>query len=102
MHGRPPTKLLRRFAVWIAAAVLVAAGGSSASAARSALPAHVYAPYFETWTSDSISNVAQASGARYFTLAFLQTLSKSSCTLAWNGDKAQTIPSGRYLAGIAS
>ena len=84
------------------AALLVAAGGSGASAAGTALPAHVYAPYFETWTSDSISSVAQASGARYFTLAFLQTLSKSSCTLAWNGDKAQTVPAGRYVADIAT
>src|SRR5205823_7978620 len=73
-----------------------------AAAAGTALPAHVFAPYFETWTADSISGIAQQSGARYFTLAFLQTLSKTSCTLAWNGDKTQTIPSGRYLSDIAS
>ena len=85
-----------------AATVLAAVGGSSASAAGTPIPAHVYAPYFETWTTDGITAIAQQSGARYFTLAFLQTLSKSSCSLAWDGNKAQTIPTGRYLSDIAS
>ncbi|MEP6757892.1 MAG: chitinase [Actinomycetota bacterium] len=71
-------------------------------AAAAPLPAHVFAPYFETWTSDTITGLAQASGDRYFTLAFLETTSKRSCTLAWNGVKSQTIASGRYLADIAS
>lgn len=70
--------------------------------AATPMPAHVFAPYFETWTSDSISGIATASGARYFTLAFLETTGKSSCTLAWNGSKTQTIPAGRYLSDIAS
>ena len=66
------------------------------------LPAHVWAPYFETWTADGITDVAQRSGARYFTLAFLETTGKNSCTLAWDGSKTQTVASGRYLADIAS
>jgi hypothetical protein len=77
-------------------------GGAGAASARTPLPNHVYAPYFETWTTDSISTVAQQSGVRYFTLAFLQTLGKSSCTPAWNGTKTQTVSSGRYLADIAT
>jgi hypothetical protein len=65
------------------------------------LPRQLYAPYFETWTKDSIPAVAQQSGARYLTLAFLQTLNKSSCTLAWNGTKSQVVkPGGRYVAQI--
>ncbi len=86
------------------AALIVALGsvGSASAAAGAPLPSHVYAPYFETWTTDSITNVAQQSGARYFTLAFLETLSKTSCTLAWDGDKTQTVPAGRYLSDIAS
>jgi len=97
--------LATRFRVSLAlaaAALLAAVGGSSASAAGTPIPAHVYAPYFETWTTDGITAIAQQSGARYFTLAFLQTLSKSSCSLAWDGNKAQTIPTGRYLSDIAS
>src|SRR5205085_12609579 len=72
------------------------------AAPSTGLPAHLYAPYFETWTTDSIAATAQQSGARYFTLAFLETLGKSSCTLAWNGSRAQTITSGRYIDDIAS
>jgi hypothetical protein len=75
---------------------------ASAQAAAKPLPTHVYAPYFETWTTDSISTIAQQSGARYFTLAFLETLNKHSCTLAWNGSSSQTVASGRYLSDIAS
>jgi Glycosyl hydrolases family 18 len=79
------------------------AGVSPASAAAGApLPAHVFAPYFETWTTGSIADTAQQSGARYFTLAFLETLGKSSCTLAWNGDRNQTLASGRYLSDLAA
>jgi hypothetical protein len=73
-----------------------------APTAATALPTHVYSPYFETWTTDSITTIAQQSGARYLTLAFLETLSKTSCTLAWNGDPSQTLASGRYVADIAS
>src|SRR5436190_17538536 len=71
-------------------------------AATVALPAHVYAPYFETWTTDGLTTTAQASGAKYFTLAFLETLSKTSCTLAWNGSKSDPVSNGRYLSDIAS
>jgi hypothetical protein len=71
-------------------------------AATVALPAHVYAPYFETWTTDGLTATAQASGARYFTLAFLATVSKTSCTLAWNGRKSDVVANGRYLSEIAS
>jgi hypothetical protein len=76
--------------------------GSSAATAAVPLPAHVYAPYFETWTSDGITTIAKQSGARYFTLAFLETLGKTSCTLAWNGSSGQTIAAGRYLTDIQS
>ena len=76
--------------------------GSSAATAAVPLPAHVYAPYFETWTSDAITTIAQQSGARYFTFAFLETLGKTSCMLAWNGSSSQTVAAGRYLPDIRS
>jgi Glycosyl hydrolases family 18 len=98
-HGR----CLAAVAATLAVVLAGIAGSTSASAVSATpLPPHVYAPYFETWTTDSITTVAQQSGARYFTLAFLETLSKKSCTLAWNGDKSQTVSSGRYLSDIAS
>jgi hypothetical protein len=81
-------------------------GGSSLIAgpaqAGTAMPAHVFAPYFETWSTDSITTIAQQSGARYFTLAFVEVPSKGSCTPAWNGDATQPITGGRYLSDIAS
>jgi glycosyl hydrolase family 18 (putative chitinase) len=83
-------------------AALAALLVTSAQAAPAAFPSHVYAPYFETWTSDSLTTTAQQSGARYFTLAFLETLSKTSCTLAWDGDRADPVTNGRYTADIAS
>src|SRR5690349_7556495 len=72
------------------------------AAAATALPAHVYAPYFETWTTDSLTTDAQQSGARYFTMAFIEVPSRSSCTPVWNGDSSQTMASGRYLSDLAS
>ena len=89
--------------VLAATLIVVAAVASSPGSAWAAtpLPAHVYAPYFETWTTDSLTTVSQQSGVKQFTLAFLETTSKTSCTLAWNGSRTQTVGSGRYLAEIA-
>src|SRR5205814_4578012 len=42
------------------------------------------------------------SGARYLTLAFLETLSKTACALAWDGDSKRTLSSGGYLSDIAT
>jgi len=96
------TTHLRRLSACAAAAALLMVGGGSSANAATALPAHVYAPYFETWTTDGIAASAQQSGSKYFTLAFLETLNKRSCTLAWNGSSSQTVASGRYLSDIAA
>src|SRR3954453_9116844 len=93
---------MNRLALVAALAALLATAVTSAQAAPVALPAHVYAPYFETWTTDSLTTTAQASGAHYFTLAFLETLSKTSCTLAWNGSRNDPVSNGRYLSDVAS
>jgi Glycosyl hydrolases family 18 len=90
----------------VAAALLVpvaATAGSAEAAIHGGLPAHVYAPYYETYLAPntaSISSTAQQSGARYFTLAFLQTPGKGSCQLDWNGNPKQ--PLGYYTADIAA
>ena len=63
----------------LAGTLIIALGMAGASPlsviAATALPNHVYSPYFETWTSDSIATIASQSGAKYLTLAFLETLS---------------------------
>jgi hypothetical protein len=99
---------LSRFAA--APAALALASGFAPGVATAAptvppqaIPAHVYSPYFEAWTSDSLTSVATASGVRYFTIAFLETTGKTSCTLAWNGSKSDTIPATqKYVSDIAS
>jgi hypothetical protein len=86
----------------VVAVLLGLACASAQAAARTSFPAHVYAPYFETWTTDSLTTTAQQSGARYFTLAFLETLSKTSCTLAWNGNRSDPVTNNRYASDIGS
>lgn len=90
---------MKRLALAAAVALTLA---SSTQAAPSAVPAHVYAPYFETWKKGSLTAAAQQTGARYFTLAFLEALSKTSCTLAWNGRKSDRVTNNRYLADLTS
>jgi hypothetical protein len=88
----------------LTAAFLIAGAARPATAlAATPLPAHVFAPYYETYLAPntaSIAATAQQSGARYFTLAFLQTPKKGSCDLDWNGNSAQ--PLNYYAADIAS
>jgi hypothetical protein len=93
-----PLRSLIRLAFTTGAATILA----MPAAAATPIPTHVFAPYFETWTTDGITAIAQQSGARYFTLAFLETTGKTSCTLAWNGVRTDTIANGRYLSDIAS
>ena len=95
-------RLRRRLSLAVVAGMALVLAASGSATAATPLPAHVFAPYFETWTSDGITATAQQSGARYFTLAFLETLNKHSCTLAWNGSSSQTVASGRYSADIGS
>ena len=45
--------------------------------------------------------MARASGARDLTLAFLQTPTRGSCSVTWNGDAKQPVrPGGRYTGQI--
>jgi GH18 family chitinase len=88
--------------VGLVVALVLGLACTSAQAAPPPFPAHVYAPYFETWTTDSLTTTAQQSTARYFTLAFLETLSKSSCTLAWDGSRTDPVTNNHYASDIAS
>jgi hypothetical protein len=100
-------RLHHRYAVGLisaAALVVPLAAASPASAATyTSLPAHVYAPYYETYLAPgtpSLTATEQASGAKYFTLAFLQSTGKGSCSLDWNGVASQ--PLNYYASDIAS
>jgi hypothetical protein len=101
MRRRSKARLHGSLQVAFAALIALTLSGPSPALAATPLPNHVFAPYFETWTSHGIASTSNASGDKYFTLAFLETLGKSSCTLAWNGVKSQTVADGRYLSDIA-
>jgi hypothetical protein len=115
VRARIPAKPLIRplaatSAVALAAATTLAAAmtaltGAAPAAAQTytSLPAHVYAPYYETYlapSAPSLTTTGQDSGAKYFTLAFLQASGKGSCTLDWNGNASQ--PLDYYASDIAS
>jgi hypothetical protein len=90
----------------IAAALLWPAAGAVTPAAAvtyTPLPAHVYAPYYETYLAPNtpgITATSTSSGAKYFTLAFLQSTGRNSCSLDWNGSSSQ--PLNYYASDIAS
>ena len=92
---------MKRLAL-VAALACIGVTSAQAAPAPPPFPAHVYAPYFETWTTDSLTTTAEQSGAHYFTLAFVETLSKSSCTLAWDGSRTDPVTNNHYVSDIAS
>jgi hypothetical protein len=79
---------------------LVAAAGTAQAATP--LPAHVFAPYFEAWTGESPAALAQQSGAKHLTMAFIQAATKGSCTVYWNGDTGMPIANSTFGADIAT
>jgi hypothetical protein len=85
----------------------IAAAAPARAEVRSALPPHVYAPYFESWDSadGSLAQLSAASGARYLSLAFLETDQPGSCNAYWNGSTATPISAtaaGSFGADIAA
>jgi hypothetical protein len=112
---------LRRF-ITLTVAALAATGLSTAAAGAASaaqppahatavgahgLPAHIYAPYFETWdsTDGTMAQLSQESGAKYLSLAFLETDQAGSCTAYWNGDTSTPISAtaaGSFGADIAA
>jgi Glycosyl hydrolases family 18 len=95
-------------AATLAATTLTAIGltapGASAGGWRSpGLPQHVFAPYFETYdTSAGPAALSQQSGARFLSLAFLQTDQPGSCTAYWDGNTSQPISQASFGSDIAA
>jgi hypothetical protein len=66
------------------------------------VPNRLYAPYYESYLAPhtpSITATAKASGARFMTIAFLQSKGAKSCAVDWNGAASQ--PLTYYNADIA-
>jgi hypothetical protein len=80
-----------------------ASAAPGASAHGPGLPQHVFAPYFETYdTSAGPAALSQQSGARYLSLAFLETAQAGSCTAYWNGDTSEPISEASFGGDIAA
>jgi hypothetical protein len=109
--GRSPTPM-RRAGILVAgiaaglALCIAPPGGSLATAAPGhrpkALPAQVYAPYFETYQAGSITTTARRSGVRYYTLAFLQATRRHPCAVYWNGVSQDPVSKAQYLSQIST
>jgi hypothetical protein len=95
-------RLVAAAATLTTAAGLAVVTGGGAQAAANTIPAHVYAPYFEAWTGDSAATLSQESGAKYLTMAFLETASSGSCTAYWNGETSEPISSSTFGSDISS
>ncbi|MFI9011445.1 carbohydrate binding domain-containing protein [Actinosynnema sp. NPDC053489] len=97
---RPTRVLVLLVALLTSLSLIPTAAGAAAKAAAKPLPARVFAPYFEAWTGENPATLAQQSGAKYLTFAFLQTATKGSCTPLWNGDTAMPVSSGVFGSEI--
>ncbi|MGW4562964.1 carbohydrate binding domain-containing protein [Streptomyces sp. NPDC004561] len=86
----------------LAASAGLALGFGGTAQAATPLPAHVFAPYFEAYNGDSPAALAQSSGARYLTMAFLQTENKGSCTPYWNGNTGTPVNSSVFGADFTT
>jgi hypothetical protein len=95
------TALAAAVAATTTAAALTGLSATNAAAAT-ALPSHVFAPYFEAYNGDSPATLSQQSGAKYLTFAFIQTASAGSCTAYWNGDTSEPISSATFGSDIAT
>jgi Glycosyl hydrolases family 18 len=92
-----------------AAAALLASAPAVASAAPvhnsswlRPLPNRLYAPYYESYLAPdtpSITATAKASGAKFMTIAFMQSKGTKSCAVDWNSAASQ--PLSYYNADIA-
>src|SRR5580700_12213606 len=103
MRVRPRFATGLTVACALALVMPLAAASPALAQTYTPLPAHVYAPYYETYlapNTPSLAATSQASGVKYFTLAFLQSTGKGSCSLDWNGNSAQ--PLNYYASDIAA
>src|SRR5689334_19889120 len=105
MRRSHPMLWSRRFGVLagvVCAAGLTFSGVAAAQDSGRKLPDHVFAPYFEAYTTDSPAALSKASGAKYLTMAFIQAPAVGSCDVAWNGDVTTPISQSVYGADIAA
>jgi hypothetical protein len=60
------------------------ASGAAGASSSSTFPARFAAPYVETWGNATLTDLATATGNKFYTLAFI--IAGDTCKPAWNGD----------------
>jgi hypothetical protein len=109
LRGKP-RRVAAAWSVALASSVLVVSLASAASANAAfggyhgqPLPYKIFAPYFESWdtSAGSLAAQSQASGAKFLSLAFLQTATAGSCVADWNGDATTPISAANFGSDIA-
>ena len=80
------------------------AGAWAGSDQAQPLPYRLFAPYFETYdtSAGSLATQSQESGAKFLSLAFLQTATAGSCVAYWDGDPTQPISQASFGSDIAA
>lgn len=110
-RGKPRWAVARSSALLVALALTVASLASATAANADvggghgqSLPYRIFAPYFEAWdlSAGGLAAQSQASGARFLSLAFLETPSSGSCVADWNGDPTQPISQASFGSDIAA
>jgi hypothetical protein len=76
----------------------VTTGGGGGGGGGGNFPARFAAPYVESWNRTSVTNLANTTGHKFWTLAFI--ISNGSCIATWNGDTP--LSSNLYLSDINS
>jgi GH18 family chitinase len=100
---RPRSVAAAAFAATLfAGAMSLTLGGPANAAGGATLPAHVFVPYFEAYNGDNAATLSSQSGAKYLTMAFIQTASQGSCTVYWNGSTSQPISSAQFGSQITT
>jgi len=73
-------------------------GGGGGGGGAGNFPPRFAAPYVESWNGTSVTGLANTTGHKFWTLAFI--ISNGSCTATWNGDTL--LSSNLYLNDINS
>jgi len=84
--------------------VATGASASTGNGPSRPLPYRVFAPYFETYdtSAGSLATQSAQSGAKFLSLAFLQTATPGSCVADWDGDPTQPISAASFGSDIAA
>jgi len=107
LRGTPRMVAVGSSVLLAASVLMVTAASASASAGGvqiRPMPHRIFAPYFETYdtSAGSLATQSQESGAKFLSLAFLQTATAGSCVADWDGDPTQPIGQASFGSDIAA